>query len=165
MAEAFTVKYKAREGHDLKLEHDGDAGYDLRAARDIVIPFNTTAIIETTVELRLPDGLYATVDSRSGLAGTSDVFVLNAPGIIDTGYEGVIKVILRNLGTHDFTVKEGDRVAQLVFHERVKVDLERVESFAAPAEDASPDEAKAETDEAAPAKRTRGRNGIGSTGR
>ena len=84
MTEAFTVKYKAREGHDLKLEHDGDAGYDLRAARDIVIPFNTTAIIETTVELRLPDGLYATVNSRSGLAGTSDIFVLNAPGIIDT---------------------------------------------------------------------------------
>ena len=49
--------------------------------------------------------------------------------------------------------------------QRVKVDLERVESFAAPAEDASPDDAKAETDEAAPAKRTRGRNGIGSTGR
>ena len=57
MAEAFTVKYKAREGHDLKLEHDGDAGYDLRAARDIVLPFNTTAIIETPVELRIPAGL------------------------------------------------------------------------------------------------------------
>jgi len=158
MAEAFTVKYTAREDHDLKVAHDGDAGYDLRAARDIVIPFNTTVVVTTSVELRLPDGLYAAVNSRSGLCGSDSVFVLNAPGIIDTGYEDHIKVILHNLGTRDYTVKEGDRVAQLVFHEHVKVNLERVETFDAPAEDAK-------AAEAAPAKRTRGRNGLGSTGR
>lgn len=162
MAEAFTVKYTAREDHDLKVAHDGDAGYDLCAARDIVIPFNTTVVVGTSVELRLPDGLYATVCSRSGLAGDDSVFVINAPGIIDTGYEDPIKVILHNLSPRDYTVKEGDRVAQLVFQERVKVDLERVESFNAPAEDAKADGAEAEV---APAKRTRGRNGLGSTGR
>lgn len=157
MAETFTVKYTAREDHDLKVAHDGDAGYDLRAARDIVIPFNTTVVVETSVELRLPDGLYATVNSRSGLCGSDSVFVLNSPGIIDTGYENRIKVILHNLGTRDYTVKEGDRVAQLVFHECVKVNLERVENFDALIEDADTD--------SAPAKRTRGRNGLGSTGR
>lgn len=158
MAE-FTVKYKTIEGHDLELAHDGDAGYDLRATRDITVPFNSTTVVETAVELRLPDGLYAEITSRSGLADKHDVAVLNAPGIIDTGYEGPIKVILRNFGNRDFMIKENDRVAQLVFHRVVDVAVEKVSEFESPNKPEEEQKGEAQTK-----RRTRGRGGLGSTG-
>lgn len=189
MAE-FTVKYTAREGHELKLERDGDAGYDLRTTKQITVPFNTTLVVDTSIELRLPDGLYAEIVSRSGIAARNDIAVLNAPGIIDTGYEGNLKVILHNFGTRDFTFKEDDRIAQLVFHRRLDVDVAKVDSFDEDSEgdqqaegnderggesgarvySDSPeaeavDPAEAEPVEPRPtARRSRGRGGLGSTG-
>jgi dUTP pyrophosphatase len=96
----------------------GAAGLDLRAAirEDEVIalkPFERRAV-GTGLAIALPDGYEAQVRPRSGLALAHGVTCLNTPGTIDSDYRGEVKVILINLGERRFTVRRGDRIAQLV---------------------------------------------------
>lgn len=93
---------------------EGDAGADLRSTEDLVIRPGETKLVKTGVRLGLPDGYVGLVCSRSGLALKSSVFVLNAPGVVDSGYRGEVGVILHNSGFNNFEVKRGDRVAQLM---------------------------------------------------
>ena len=97
--------------------HEGDVGWDLVASEDMVVLGGETKVVPTGVSVTMPKGsMYGMVCSRSGLAAKNDVFVLNAPGIIDNGYEGEIKIILRNANrVTTFKVKKGDRIAQIVF--------------------------------------------------
>ena len=98
------------------------AGMDLRAQieQDIILKPLERHIIPTGLFIALPVGSEAQVRPRSGLAAKYGVTVLNSPGTIDADYRGEIGVILVNLSNADFTIKNGERVAQLVFakHER-----------------------------------------------
>jgi dUTP pyrophosphatase len=95
--------------------HPGDAGADLRTAIDVELGPGERATVPTGVAIALPDGFAAFVHPRSGLAARFGVGIVNAPGTVDAGYRGEIKVLLVN---HDparpVTLSRGDRVAQLV---------------------------------------------------
>ena len=94
--------------------HAGDAGADLCASEQVLVPRGGRALVPTGVKLALPDNTVAMVCTRSGMAHKAGVIVTNAPGIIDSGYRGELFVNLYNTSTHDYRVMPGDRVAQLV---------------------------------------------------
>ncbi len=98
-------------------ETSASAGMDVRAdiAEDIVLRPLERKLIPTGLFLEIPEGFECQVRPRSGLALKSGISVLNSPGTIDADYRGEVGVILINLSNEDFTVKNGDRVAQLVF--------------------------------------------------
>jgi dUTP pyrophosphatase len=91
-----------------------DAGYDLRAIGHATIPPGGRALIKIGLRMAIPEGYAGLVCSRSGLAVKHGVFVLNAPGILDSGYRGEVGVILQNLGEEYFDINHGDRIAQLL---------------------------------------------------
>ena len=99
------------------------AGMDLRANidRSIILKPLERVIIKTGLFIALPAGLEAQVRPRSGLAAKKGITVLNSPGTIDADYRGVIGVILVNISNDDFTVNNGERIAQLVIakHEQI----------------------------------------------
>jgi dUTP pyrophosphatase len=95
--------------------HPGDAGSDLFAAADIELAPGQRAVIGTGVAIALPDGYAAFVHPRSGLAAEHGVTIVNAPGTVDAGYRGEIKVIVLNTDNeHPVRLRRGDRIAQLV---------------------------------------------------
>ncbi len=95
-------------------ETAGAAGLDLRAVTDAVLNPGARALIPTGLAIALPQNYEAQVRPRSGLAVKHGITVLNAPGTIDSDYRGEIKVPLINLGTEDFVIRRGDRIAQMV---------------------------------------------------
>lgn len=94
--------------------HDGDAGADLIADEDVVIAPGERALVGTGIAVAVPYFYVGLVHPRSGLAHKHGVTVLNAPGTIDYGYTGEVKVNLFNAGAETFTVTRGMRIAQLV---------------------------------------------------
>ena len=125
--------------------HSGDAGYDLHAAEAAVLEPGERASVGTGIAVAIPDGCAGLVLPRSGLAAKHGIALVNAPGLIDSGYRGEVRVLLLNTDrTQAFEVSVGDRIAQLV--------LVRFES--GPVEEA---ESLGET--------ARGGGGFGSTGR
>ena len=111
--------------HDLpSYETIASAGMDLRAhiEQDIILKPLERSIIPTGLFMALPVGYEAQVRPRSGLAAKYGLTVLNSPGTVDADYRGEIGVILVNLSNADFTIKNGERVAQMVIakHERAK---------------------------------------------
>jgi dUTP pyrophosphatase len=101
------------------------AGMDLSAAvaDDIVILPGKRALIATGWALAIPPGFEGQVRPRSGLAWRDGVTVLNTPGTIDADYRGEVKVVLANFGDEPFTVRHGDRIAQLVIAPVVRATL------------------------------------------
>lgn len=93
----------------------GSVCCDLYAYGDYVIPTGKTILVDTGIAIKLPDGFEAQIRPRSGLAGKKGITVLNGPGSIDEDYTGPIKVILINLGEKSFSIKHGDRIAQIAF--------------------------------------------------
>ncbi|MFH1313995.1 MAG: dUTP diphosphatase [Candidatus Eisenbacteria bacterium] len=120
---AKTLKVRIRRhphGRDLPLPRAasrGSSGLDLLAAVDgsLDIASGTTALVPTGISVEVPEGHEAQVRPRSGLALKHGITVLNTPGTIDSDYRGEVGVILINHGKETFTVKRGDRIAQLVF--------------------------------------------------
>ncbi|KRV51419.1 deoxyuridine 5'-triphosphate nucleotidohydrolase [Wenjunlia vitaminophila] len=95
--------------------HPGDAGVDLRTAEDAELDPGERAVLRTGIAIALPAGYAAFVHPRSGLAARCGVSMVNAPGTIDAGYRGEIKVIVVNLDPRERVVfRRGDRVAQMV---------------------------------------------------
>lgn len=95
--------------------HPGDAGADLVAAVDVDLAPGERAVVPTGVAIALPDGYAGFVHPRSGLAAKAGLSLVNAPGTIDAGYRGEIKVIVVNLDSHEpIHLARGDRIAQLV---------------------------------------------------
>ncbi|MCU1679144.1 MAG: dUTP diphosphatase [Frankiales bacterium] len=93
----------------------GDAGADLVTAVDVELAPGERAVVPTGVAIALPEGYAAFVHPRSGLAATFGVALVNAPGTIDAGYRGEIKVIVINLDpVTPVVLRRGDRIAQLV---------------------------------------------------
>ncbi|MEO8829463.1 dUTP diphosphatase [Lapillicoccus sp.] len=95
--------------------HPGDAGADLMARCDLTLQPGERSLVPTGVAIALPDGYAAFTHPRSGLAARHGISIVNAPGTVDSGYRGEIFVNLVNLDpTTAFTVRRGDRIAQLV---------------------------------------------------
>ena len=95
--------------------HDGDAGLDLHAAEGTTIAAGDRASVRTGIAIELPDGHAALVLPRSGLAVRHGIALVNAPGLIDCGYRGEIRVLLLNTDRAEaFEVEPGARIAQLL---------------------------------------------------
>ena len=122
---------------------EDDAGLDLHAAEAVMLPPRARALVPTGIALAIPPGFAGLVLPRSGLALRHGVTLLNAPGLIDAGYRGEIKVLLVNLGDVAVALERGDRIAQLI--------VQRVERIALTA-----------VDRLTPT--SRGAGGFGSTG-
>lgn len=124
--------------------HDGDAGADLRSSVDLILEPGERAMVPTGIALAIPEGFAGFVQPRSGLAAKHGIGVVNAPGLIDSGYRGEIKVILINLDkSRAFQISRDDKIAQLV--------IQKVETISFKSVDELPDT-------------TRGDGGFGSTG-
>ncbi len=110
------IKYiPLREGaHIPQKAHEDDAGFDLYASEDYTLKAHGFGCVPTALSIELPDGYEAQVRPRSGLAAKYGVTVLNAPGTIDAGYRGELKVILINHGEQEFAITAGMRIAQLI---------------------------------------------------
>ena len=98
--------------------HPGDAGVDLVAAADVDLAPGERAVVSTGVAIALPDGYAAFVHPRSGLAARHGVTIVNAPGTVDAGYRGEIRVTLLNTDpARAVRFQRGDRIAQLVIQQ------------------------------------------------
>jgi len=106
---------------------DGSAGYDLSSIDQEDIFPGETKVVGLGFAMSMPPDMCAFICSRSGLAAKKSVFVLNAPGIIDSDYAGEVKVVLTNLGKTPFRISVGDRVAQMVFHKVLDTQVDKVD--------------------------------------
>jgi dUTP pyrophosphatase len=96
--------------------HPGDAGADLATTIDVTLQPGERSVVPTGIALALPEGFVALVHPRSGLAARCGLSIVNAPGTIDAGYRGELKVVLVNLDPREpVRLTRGDRIAQLVF--------------------------------------------------
>ncbi|MDR3070636.1 MAG: dUTP diphosphatase [Propionibacteriaceae bacterium] len=108
----------------------GDAGADLPAAQDVVIPPGERRVVGTGVALEIPQGWVGLVHPRSGLAARSGLTIVNAPGTIDSGYRGEIKVCLLNTDqVQPVELRRGDYIAQILFQEVAGADFIVVEDL------------------------------------
>ena len=121
----------------------GDAGLDLRASEAVRIEPGERRLVPTGVAAAIPEGHAGLILPRSGLARQKGVTVLNAPGLIDSGYRGELMVLLINHGAEPVAIERGERIAQLVIQAVARARLVEVERL--------PDSA-------------RGEGGFGSTG-
>jgi dUTP pyrophosphatase len=125
--------------------HDGDAGYDLYAVEPATIAPGERASVGTGIAVAIPDGWAGLVLPRSGLAARHGITLPNAPGLIDSGYRGEVRVLLLNTDPRDpFEISPGDRIAQLLLVRHEAPELIEVESLE---------------------ETTRGADGFGSSGR
>jgi dUTP pyrophosphatase len=110
----------------------GAAGADIVAAvqRDVILSPGARALIPTGFSIEVPAGFEVQVRPRSGLAHKFGVTVLNTPGTIDSDYRGPVGVILANFGTEPFTIRRGDRIAQLIVAPVVQAAFDEVEMLA-----------------------------------
>lgn len=109
---------------------DGDAGADLTSVADLTIDPGERALVPTGVAVALPSGTVGLVHPRSGLAARHGVTVVNAPGTVDSGYRGEVLVNLVNLDPREpFTVRVGDRIAQLVVQHHLHADFTVADSL------------------------------------
>ncbi|WP_437371550.1 dUTP diphosphatase [Maribacter litoralis] len=142
----MNIKIINKSSHKLPhYETSASAGMDLRAnlTETITLQPLGRAIIPTGLFIELPVGIEAQVRPRSGLAAKKGVTVLNAPGTIDADYRGEVGVILINLGSEEFVVENGERIAQMVITKHERAEWNVVESLS---------------------ETTRGEGGFGSTG-
>ena len=112
------VKIINNSKHSLpSYETNASAGLDIRANLEEVVVLKPLerVLIKTCLFFEIPEGFEAQVRPRSGLALKKGVTVLNAPGTIDADYRGEVGVILINLSNEDFTIEDGERIAQVVF--------------------------------------------------
>lgn len=91
-----------------------DAGMDLRAVEEVTLQPGVPRLVPTGLTIEVPPGFEAQVRPRSGLALQHAITMPNAPGTIDPGYRGEVRVILLNLGSQPYTVRAGDRIAQMI---------------------------------------------------
>ncbi len=124
------VKVINKSAHKLPhYETEASAGMDLRAniSDDITLRPLERSIVKTGLFLELPCGFEAQVRPRSGLAAKKGITVLNAPGTIDADYRGEVGVILVNLSNEDYTIENGERIAQLVISKHVHISWQEVD--------------------------------------
>lgn len=110
----------------LSKAHESDACYDLQSNEYVNIKPNSIELVKTGIFLELPNNWEVQVRPRSGIALKHGVTVLNTPGTIDSKYRGELAVILVNFGSDTFSIKKGDRIAQIKFEKVPKVKLNSV---------------------------------------
>ncbi len=128
----MTIKVINKSKHDLpKYQTELSAGMDLYANIDEPTTLKPLErkLVKTGLFISLPKGYEAQVRPRSGLAFKSGITVLNSPGTIDADYRGEIGVILVNLSSQDFTINDGDRIAQIVIAKHETAIWEEVENL------------------------------------
>ncbi len=113
------IKRLSNEFNDIPLpaySTPGSAGMDIRAAvkDDFILHPGKIELIPTNLSVEIPEGYEIQVRPRSGLAVKHGIGILNSPGTIDSDYRGEIKIIMMNFSKEDFTIKRGERIAQLV---------------------------------------------------
>ena len=112
--------------------HPGDAGADLTTTVEVRLEPGERALVPTGIGIALPDGYVALVHPRSGLAARCGVSIVNAPGTVDAGYRGEIKVMLINHDPRETVVlRRGDRIAQLVVQQVERASFIEVEQLPA----------------------------------
>jgi dUTP pyrophosphatase len=108
----------------------GDAGLDLAACEPVSLSPGERAVVPTGLAVAIPDGYAGFVQPRSGLAARHGVTIVNAPGLIDSGYRGEIQVVLLNTDREQtFTAEAGERIAQLVVLAVPELALREVEEL------------------------------------
>jgi len=108
----------------------GDAGLDLAACERVVLRPGSRALVPTGLAVAIPDGFMGLVTPRSGLATKHGISIVNAPGIVDAGYRGELRVNLLNTDAHEpFVVEAGMRIAQLIVSPVPEVDLVEVDEL------------------------------------
>jgi dUTP pyrophosphatase len=123
------IRIVNRSRHSLpSYETRASAGMDLRAnlAEDVLLKPLGRALIPTGLFIELPAGYEAQVRPRSGLAVKKGITALNTPGTIDADYRGEVMVILVNLSTEEYKVRNGDRIAQMIISKHEKAEWEEV---------------------------------------
>ncbi|HPN84627.1 MAG TPA: dUTP diphosphatase [Victivallales bacterium] len=144
---SIAVKIKMLEGcSDLtpKKAHHDDAAFDLRSRVDMELKPAEPHLVPTGIFMEIPVGYEAQVRPRSGLAIKHAISVLNSPGTIDAGYRGEVCVIIMNCGKEPYSIKRGDRIAQMVINKLPDVEIVIVDELS---------------------ESTRGSGGFGSTGK
>lgn len=117
-------------GHLPQYARPGDAGVDLRCTTDIALPPGERMLVGTGVSIALPAGTVGLITPRSGLASRLGLGIVNAPGVIDSGYRGEILVCLINHDTSQaITLAAGDRIAQLVVLPFITAHFEAVDTL------------------------------------
>lgn len=142
----ITVKCVASKGAIIpEYKTAGAAGADICAylKESVIIPAGKSKMIPTGLFFEIPQGYEIQIRPRSGLAAKNGVTVLNTPGTIDSDYRGEICIILINLCENDFTVNNGDRIAQMVIAPVIQAEFQTAESLS---------------------QTERGKGGFGSTG-
>ena len=110
--------------------YSGDAGLDLAACERVELAPGERAVVGTGLAVAIPEGFAGFVQPRSGLADRHGISIVNAPGLIDSGYRGELKVILLNTDADErFVVEPGMRVAQLVVLEVPELELVETEAL------------------------------------
>ena len=110
--------------------HSDDAGIDLHAAEDVTLEPGQRQAVPTGLAIALPAGFVGLIHPRSGLALKHGIGMVNAPGTIDAGYRGEIKVLLVNHDReHAVSLAKGDRIAQLLVQQVERVSWEEVEQL------------------------------------
>jgi dUTP pyrophosphatase len=126
----LTFTRLAEDAREPSRAHDGDAGYDLYSVETATIAPGERASVGTGIALAIPDGWAGLVLPRSGLAARHGITLPNAPGLIDAGYRGEVRVLLLNADCREtFHVAPGDRIAQLVLVRHESPELIEVESL------------------------------------
>ena len=120
------IKKLSQEVELPEYKTDGASGMDVTAFIDkpIVIKSKTSSLIPTGLSLAFSENYEIQIRPRSGLAAKNNISVLNSPGTIDSDYRGEIKVIIYNHGQTDFTIYNGDRIAQIVLCPIIKIEIE-----------------------------------------
>ncbi len=107
------------------------SGLDVSSAsiEDIIIPQLETRLVPTNLILEIPAGYEGQIRPRSGLAINHSIGLINSPGTIDADYRGELKILLTNFGKKPYTVRFGDRIAQLVITKVERVEIELVDEL------------------------------------
>ena len=107
--------------------YEGDAAFDLRSCEDFMLPPGEMKIVKTGLAMSIPDGFRGIIKDRSGLAAKHSLHTM--AGVIDSGYRGEIGIVLINLGSEEFAVEKGMRVAQIIIQPCLNVSVSEVESL------------------------------------
>ncbi len=127
-----TVRFKMMEDCDNlipKKAHHDDAAFDLRARTEVVLEPGKSHLVPTGLFLELPIHYEAQIRPRSGMALKHSLTIPNSPGTIDAGYRGEVGIIMLNAGKENFTVKRGERIAQMVINRLPDVEMIQVDEL------------------------------------
>ncbi len=129
--EKITLKVKRIKNSDLPLpayETEGSAGMDIRASldEDVILEPGDIKLIPTGISISIPMGYEGQIRPRSGLALKHGIGMVNSPGTIDSDYRGEVRIIMINHGKKSFTVKHGDRIAQMIIARLCNAVIEEV---------------------------------------